>query len=130
MADGLLGGFSDFLLGGGKYADSSAINPQYGVPESDVRQAGINTLANVSALLLAAGQPMTGAQRAQLLAQIGPAMGGMTTDIYKASQSRLMLAQQQKAQQEIQEENTLRDLMKDPAALRKKQALICPKVLA
>jgi hypothetical protein len=115
MADGLLGGFSDFLLGGGKYADSSAINPQYGVPESDVRQAGINTLANVSALLLAAGQPMTGAQRAQMLAQIGPAMGGMTTDIYKASQARLMTAQQQRAMRDIQEENMLSERMKDPA---------------
>jgi hypothetical protein len=115
MADGLLGGFSDFLLGGGKYADSSAINPQYGVPESDVRQAGINTLANVSALLLAAGQPMTGAQRAQMLAQIGPAFGGMTTDIYKASQARLMTAQQQRAMRDIQEENMLSERMKDPA---------------
>jgi len=86
MADGLLGSATDFLLGGGKYADSNAINPQYGVPESDVRQAGINTLANISALLLAAGKPMTGAQRGQILAQIGPAFGGMTTDIYKASQ--------------------------------------------
>lgn len=129
MADGLLGGFSDFLLGGGKYADSNAINPQYGVPESDVRQAGINTLANVSALLLAAGQPMTGAQRGQLLAQIGPAFGGMTTDIYKASQSRLMLAQQQKAQQEIQEENTLRDLMKDPEAFKAKTGIDLPQGL-
>jgi hypothetical protein len=115
MADGLLGGFGDFLLGGGKYADPNAINPQYGVPESDVRQAGINTLANVSALLLAAGQPMTGAQRAQMLAQIGPAMGGMTTDIYKASQARLMTAQQQRAMRDIQEENMLSERMKDPA---------------
>ena len=65
MADGLLGGIGDFFLGGGRYADPNAINPQYGVPEADVRQAGINTLANVSALLLAAGQPMSGQQRAQ-----------------------------------------------------------------
>lgn len=129
MADGLLGGATDFLLGGGKYADSTAINPQYGVPESDVRQAGINTLANISALLLAAGQPMTGAQRGQLLAQIGPAFGGMTTDIYKASQSRLMLAQQKKAMQELEEENTLRELMKDPVAFKAKTGIDLPQGL-
>jgi hypothetical protein len=127
MADGLLGGIGDalggagdFLLGRGRYADATAINPQYGVPETDVRQAGINTLANVSALLLAAGQPMSGQQRAQLIAGIGPAMGGITTDIYKASQSRLMLAQQQQAQQEMQELAAVRREMQDPAAFETK----------
>lgn len=95
MADGILGGIGnalggvgDFLLGGGRYADPTAINPQYGVPESDVRQAGINTLANVSALLLAAGQPMSGSQRAQLLAGIGPAFGGMQRDLQQSLQAR------------------------------------------
>ena len=120
MADGLLGGFSDFLLGGGKYADPNAINPQYGVPESDVRQAGINTLANISALLLAAGQPMTGAQRGQLLAQIGPAMGGMGTDLYKAAQTRLMTAQNKAAQEELGELDVMRKKKaEDPEGLAK-----------
>ena len=100
MADGLLGGIGDFFLGGGRYADPNAINPQYGVPEADVRQAGINSLANVSALLLAAGQPMSGQQRAQLLAGIGPALGGMQSDIFKSSQARLMTAQQRNAMEE------------------------------
>lgn len=100
MADGLLGGIGDFFLGGGRYADPNAINPQYGVPEADVRQAGINTLANVSALLLAAGQPMSGQQRAQLLAGVGPALGGMQSDIFKSSQARLMTAQQRTAMEE------------------------------
>lgn len=120
MADGLLGGFSDFLLGGGKYADPNAINPQYGVPESDVRQAGINTLANVSALLLAAGQPMTGAQRAQVLAQLGPAFGGMNTDLYKAAQTRLMTAQNRSAQEELAELDVMRKKKaEDPEGLAK-----------
>jgi hypothetical protein len=120
MADGLLGGFGDFLLGGGKYADPNAINPQYGVPESDVRQAGINTLANVSALLLAAGQPLTGAQRAQMLAQIGPAFGGMGTDLYKAAQTRLMTAQGRAAQEEISELDVMRKKKaEDPEGLAK-----------
>jgi hypothetical protein len=95
MADGILDGISnavsgagDFFLNRGRYADPNAINAQFGVPEQDVRQAGINTLANVSALLLAAGQPMTGTQRAQLLAGIGPALGGMQGDILKSVQAR------------------------------------------
>lgn len=138
MADGLLGGVGDFLggakdllLGGGRYADSTAINPQYGVPEADVRQAGINTLANVSALLLAAGQPMSGAQRAQMLAGIGPALGGMTTDIYKASQSRLMLAQQQQAMQEIQEISAInKRRLEDPEGLAKQMGITPDRVKA
>jgi hypothetical protein len=120
MADGILGGISDFFLNRGVYADPNAINPQYGVPEADVRQAGINTLANVSSLLLAAGQPMTGAQRAQLLSGIGPALGGMQTDIYKASQARLMTAQQRNAMQEQQEMEAVRGEMRDPAAFERK----------
>jgi hypothetical protein len=100
MVESLLGGVGDFFFGGGRYADPNAINPQYGVPEADVRQAGINTLANVSALLLAAGQPMSGQQRAQLLAGVGPALGGMQSDIFKASQARLMTAQQRTAMEE------------------------------
>lgn len=120
MADGLLGGIGDFFLGGGRYADPNAINPQYGVPEADVRQAGINTLANVSALLLAAGQPMSGQQRAQLLAGVGPALGGMQSDIFKASQARLMTAQQQGALQETRELEAVRNEMRDPAAFERK----------
>lgn len=107
------GGASDFLLNRGRYAEPGAMNAQYGVPEADVRQAGINTLANVSALLLAAGQPMTGAQRGQMLAQIGPAMGGMTTDLFKSSQARLMLSQQRAAMEEARGLAALGQRMKD-----------------
>ena len=118
MADGLLGGIGDFFLGGGRYADPNAINPQYGVPEADVRQAGINTLANVSALLLAAGQPMSGQQRAQLLAGVGPALGGMQSDIFKSSQARLMTAQQREKTDELKEIQAINQRrQEDPAGL-------------
>jgi hypothetical protein len=128
MADGILDGISnavsgagDFFLNRGRYADPNAINAQFGVPEQDVRQAGINTLANVSSLLLAAGQPMTGTQRAQLLAGIGPALGGMQTDIFKSTQARLMNAQQRGAMQEQQELQALNEERKrDPEGLAKK----------
>ena len=118
MADGLLGGIGDFFIGGGRYADPNAINPQFGVPEADVRQAGINTLANVSALLLAAGQPMSGQQRAQLLAGVGPALGGMQSDIFKASQARLMTAQQREKMDELKEVQAINQRrQEDPAGL-------------
>jgi hypothetical protein len=128
MADGILDGISnavsgagDFFLNRGRYADPNAMNAQFGVPEQDVRQAGINTLANVSSLLLAAGQPMTGSERAKLLAGIGPALGGMQTDIFKSTQARLMNAQQRGAMQEQQELQALNEERKrDPEGLAKK----------
>lgn len=131
MADGIFDGISnavsgagDFFLNRGRYADPNAINAQYGVPESDVRQAGINTLANVSSLLLAAGQPMTGQQRAQLLAGIGPALGGMQTDIFKASQARLMTAQQREKMDEMKEIQAINERRRtDPAALARSMGL-------
>lgn len=121
MSDGFFGGIGDFFLNRGRYADPNAMNAQYGVPEADVRQAGINTLANVSGLLLAAGQPMSGRDRAQLLAGIGPALGGMQTDIFKASQARLMTAQQREKMQEMQELQAIEaERKKDPEGLAKK----------
>lgn len=127
MADGIfdgisnaVGGVGDFFLNRGRYADPNAINQQYGVPEADVRQAGINTLANVSALLLAAGQPMAGSLRAKLLAGIGPAFSGMQSDIFKASQARLMTAQQRSAMDEARGLSALAQRMKtDPEGVGK-----------
>ena len=124
MAEGFLGGlsgFGDFLTGGGIYADPKAINPTYGVPEGDVRQAAINQLSQLSALALAAGQPMEGSQRAQLLAQMGQVGGQFNTNLYNASQRRLMTAQMQEKQREMEETNVLRELQqKDPAGLAAK----------
>lgn len=121
MADGLLGGFGDFLTGGGIYADPKAINPTYGVPEGDVRQAAINQLSQLSALALAAGQPMEGSQRAQLLAQMGQVGGQFNTNLYNAAQRRLMTAQMQEKQKEMEETNVLRELQqKDPEGLAKR----------
>ena len=124
MAEGFLGGlsgFGDFLTGGGVYADPKAINPTYGVPEGDVRQAAINQLGQISALLLAAGQPMEGSQRAQLLAQIGGTGGQFNTNLYNASQRRLMTSQMQQQQRDMEELGVIRDLQqKDPEGLAKR----------
>lgn len=112
---GLLGDVTDWFTARGDYADPTKIDPRYGVPYADVRQAGINTLANVSALLLAAGQGgIEPSQRAQLLAQLGPAMGGMNTDLYNASQRRLMQAQMDEKRTEAEQHRQFGELMKNP----------------
>ena len=121
MAEGFLGGIGDFFTGGGVYADPKAINPTYGVPEGDVRQAAINQLGQMSALLLAAGQPMEGSQRAQLLSQIGGTGSQFNTNLYNAAQRRLMTGQMQEKQRETEELSVLRDLQqKDPEGLAKR----------
>lgn len=108
-------GLLDFFTGSGDYADPNKIDPRYGVPMSDVRQAGLNSLANVSALLLAAGQGgVDPSQRAQLLSQIGRAMGGMNTDLYNAAQRRLMTTQMQEKQAESENIRQFGELMKNP----------------
>ena len=97
-----MAGLLDFFTGGGEYADPNAIDERYGVSKGDVRQAALNTLGNVSGLLLAAGQPMSGSQRAQLLGQLGPAFGGAQTDIYNAAQRRLLGAENEQKMAEMQ----------------------------
>jgi hypothetical protein len=116
MAEGFLGGlggFGDFLTGGGIYSDPKAINQTYGVPEGDVRQAAINQLSQLSALALAAGQPMEGSQRAQLLAQMGQTGGQFNTNLYNAAQRRLMTGQIQERQDELARTQAMAQKVKD-----------------
>ena len=110
MANGLL----DFFSGGGQYADPNQIDPTTGAPYGAVRQAFFNQLGNVGAALLAAGQPVEPAVRAQLLSQIGGFGSGMQRDIFNASQSRLMQSQVQTAEQERQRIRNLGERIKDP----------------
>ena len=125
MVDGFLGGLSnfaggvgDFFTGGGGYADPKNINQRYGVPEADVRQAGLGALGNVGALLLAAGQSPDRGQRAQFLGQLGGAVSGMNTDISKSSQARLMNAQQQGAMRDLEENRALSAWAQNPENLK------------
>lgn len=114
MVDGLL----DFFTGGGQYADPNNIDPRTGVPMGDVRQAAWNSIGNMSALLLAAGQPMAPQQRAAYLAQLGNAAGSVNTDLYNASQRRLMMARSQREMQEMDENKRLDAMLNDPAQLQ------------
>lgn len=86
----------------GNEAAMQQINPTYGVPQQFVRDSAINALGQVGGLLMAAGQPVDPAVRAQMLAQIGGVGSAIGTDIYKAAQSRLMGAQYQQQMADIE----------------------------
>jgi len=80
----------------------SGANPDeetpFGVPASDVRMAQAGLLGNIGATLLAAGQRISPADRARLLAQIGPQTAQFSTDIYNAAQRRYQQGMLQEAQ--------------------------------
>jgi hypothetical protein len=104
-------------------ADPNMQNEAYGVPESDVRMAQAGLLGNLGATLLAAGQRISPAQRAQLLGQLGPQMGQFSTDIYNAAQRRYqqgMLAEAQAKRKAEEEQRGVEE--KRQEQLRENQA--------
>lgn len=113
-----MAGLLDFFTGSGDYADPEKIDPRYGVPMSDVRQAALNSIGNMGAILMAAGQRMEPAQRAAYLSQLGQAGAGFNTDMYNASQRRLMQARTQEQMQEMEENKRMDAMLKDPAQLQ------------
>ena len=113
-----MNGILDFITGGGQYADPNAMHPVYGVPQSDVRQALLNSMMSAGASLLAAGQPIAPAQRAQLLGQAGAAFGGIGTDVYNAAQRRLMQQQFEARRGEIESDRQLVEMAKNPIDFR------------
>lgn len=110
-------GLLDFFTGGDPN-EMAQIDPRYGVARSDVRDAAISTLGNLSATLLAAGQPISGAQRAQYLSQLGQAGAGFNTDLYNSAQRRLMTAQMDQRRADAEQERQLVELMKNPEAFK------------
>jgi hypothetical protein len=120
----------------GNEAAMQQINPTYGVPQQFVRDSAINALGQIGGLLMAAGQPVDPAVRAQMLGQIGAVGSGMNTDIYKAAQARLMASQLQTAQQEQQRIQNIGQRIKDPEFLkslgitREQAEILGPKGLA
>jgi hypothetical protein len=113
-----MAGLLDFIMGSGDYADPEKIDPRYGVPMSDVRQAALNSIGNMGAILMAAGQRMQPEQRAAYLAQLGQAGSGFNTDMYNAAQRRLMTARTQEQQREMEENKRMDEILKDPAQLQ------------
>ena len=115
-----MAGLLDFFTGSGDYADPEKIDPRYGVPMSDVRQAALNSIGNMGAILMAAGQRMEPAQRAAYLAQLGQAGAGFNTDLYNSAQRRLMQSQYATKMEELADDKRIREDLKDPAAFQQK----------
>lgn len=109
-----MAGFWDFVTG--NEAAMQQTNPTYGVPQQFVRDSAINALGQIGGLLMAAGQPVEPAIRAQLLGQIGGVGSGMSTDIYKAAQSRLMGAQYQQQLAELEAQKRFDQMLGGGAA--------------
>jgi hypothetical protein len=76
------------LLSSPTEEEGKQIDPRYGIPRADVYQAQMGLLGNIGATLLAAGQRISPADRARLLAQVGPQTAQFSTDIYNAAQRR------------------------------------------
>ena len=76
------------LLSSPTEEEGKQIDERYGIPRADVRQAQMGLLGNIGATLLAAGQRISPADRARLLAQVGPQTAQFSTDIYNAAQRR------------------------------------------
>ena len=74
----------------------------------DYQRAAMQRMGQLGMLLMAAGQRLTPAQRATILAQAPQYMDGMQRDMMTAAQARLMNAQQQAAQDELARTETLR----------------------
>lgn len=113
-----MAGILDFITGSGQYEDPTAISPTYGVPQSDVRQALLNSLMSSGAALLAAGQPVSPAQRAQLIGQAGAAFGTINTDILNAAQRRLMTQQYEAKRAQAVSDKQLLEAAQDPVGFR------------
>lgn len=70
--------------------DPNAMNETYGVPESVVRQARGNQMAQLGANIYAMSQQLTPSQRAQVAQNMASQGNDFQKNIYNAAQSRLM----------------------------------------
>lgn len=105
------------------------IDPNSGSRVGDLQQGLLATLGQMGPILMAAGQRMTPAQRAQIMTMGAAALGGSSRNVLNAAQARLM---QQKATNEdttAKRQNLgLQALMSDPnvPASVKQMALMDP----
>jgi hypothetical protein len=86
--------------------------------QQDYQNAGMQRIGQLGMLLMAAGQRMTPRERATILAQAPQYMGGMQEDVAKAAQARLMGAQSQEAQNELERRQALEGKLGDTEFLK------------
>lgn len=96
-------------------SDPNAINPQYGVPEGDVYQQRMDSLRRMGQLYAAAGQSMSGSERAAILAQI--ADNDPSKSFYTMAQTRLMNTQMRDAERKRQMQAQALESLRNGAGL-------------
>jgi hypothetical protein len=114
---GLLDSISGFFEGP---KDPAAIDPRYGISQQQLYDNKMQALSSAGMTLLAAGQRMQPAQRAQLLSQLGNIPGQYQQGISQAMQQRLLASQLGTAQSKADTLATIQKEMADPAAFQNK----------
>lgn len=86
--------------------------------QEDQQSAQSSMLGQLAMLALAAGQRQTAPQRAAMIAQAAPVIGGYQQGVMNAAQSRLMQAKATQEQQELERQNAMQERLNDPAFVR------------
>lgn len=105
-------GLFDIIMGGGDQTPDPA-----GLTRGDRSQLGFNTIGNIGALLMAAGQPMYGPDRARYLAAMGNVPGQMQEQRGQMVQQNRMGQQLEAERRQNASAKTIQDLAKDPSAM-------------
>lgn len=100
--------FFDYLLGRDEYASDAPLDPTTGLRPADRRQAGINTLANVSRTLMEIGAARNPREAAAAWGMFPTAAATGQTYLDALTKERRVL----------QQEQGLRNLMRDPEQLK------------
>lgn len=103
-----MAGFFDYLLGRDEYASDAPLDPTTGLRPADRRQAGINTLANVSQALMQIGAARNPREAASAWGMFPEAAGTGQAYLDALTKERRVL----------QQEQGLRDLMQNPEQLK------------
>jgi hypothetical protein len=99
------------IFGGG---ESDTPDPRTGLTTNDRATVGFGSLANIGALLMAAGQPMYGNERARILAQLGNVPGQMS-DMQTGMVQRRRVNQQYESEKHADAGRAqVRELANDP----------------
>ena len=84
-AKGWLEQLGGYFTPGGNGEDPQALHPAYGVPNAQVWEAQKGVLFNAGIMLMAAGMPNTPQGRAQIIAQMGPALNQTADQVIKVA---------------------------------------------
>jgi len=103
-----MAGFFDYILGREEYAPDAPIDPTTGLRPADQRQAALQALGNFSAILSQVGASRTPAEAARAWSAMPAAVGASQEYLKELGKERRVL----------QQEQGLRNLMKDPEQLR------------